>query len=618
MMKKVIEENIKIVDEYKDGTLSTLDGIAVEFPEWRFSIRTSNTEPLLRLNIEGKTTDPLCVIENKNVTLYANVSSGVCIGDVTFSVLLNDTWINYSGVPSAGLGNYKFILDSSLLTGGENINWTVYADDCYNHTSRNGDEIFHINHKTDLIVSPLNPDGENSWYISEPLFTLNNIDALNLFYRWDSEENRNYTGSFGLENIPNSPPLESAGILDLYYWSDVCSESEQGEIFKVDLVSPSFTDFFPENLETTIEQNITISAVVDEVFQSNSGLNESSVLMELDGVPVIISATEINSRKTLIEYNAENLSFGTHEVYIYAEDNAGRNNETTWEFEVLETGLADLIVNSPLEDIYTERRVPINATATETLDMISFIDLNSDNLKEKILCGKNCDGYGHNKIKTLSFKDGKQNITLIGKTISGEIIEKNLEFTVDYKTPKIKKTEPKKGFTNGNFLVEFREENPVELKLIYGNDSDKRQEMLNISECLENNDFICETNVDLSDFNNQEIKYYFNLTDIAGRSDVSKELNLDVDIIIPVIENFYNETDERRINFVFEINETNFDKITYLDSEENNPREKTFCSKLKDNICEKKISFRQGFHNLTFFVKDKAGNEATELFSFSV
>ncbi len=46
-----------IIQEYKDGELSTLDGIAIEYPEWRFSIRTSNTEPLLRLNIEGKTVE---------------------------------------------------------------------------------------------------------------------------------------------------------------------------------------------------------------------------------------------------------------------------------------------------------------------------------------------------------------------------------------------------------------------------------------------------------------------------------------------------------------------------------------------------------------------------------
>jgi len=44
-----------IVSHYSVGTLSTLDGVAVDFPEWRFSIRTSNTEPLMRLNVEGDT-----------------------------------------------------------------------------------------------------------------------------------------------------------------------------------------------------------------------------------------------------------------------------------------------------------------------------------------------------------------------------------------------------------------------------------------------------------------------------------------------------------------------------------------------------------------------------------
>jgi phosphomannomutase len=54
---KVPELLESIISEYKDGTLSRLDGIAIEYPEWRFSIRTSNTEPLLRLNIEGKTVE---------------------------------------------------------------------------------------------------------------------------------------------------------------------------------------------------------------------------------------------------------------------------------------------------------------------------------------------------------------------------------------------------------------------------------------------------------------------------------------------------------------------------------------------------------------------------------
>ena len=40
-------------NDYKDGELSELDGVAITFPDWRFSLRTSNTEPLLRLNVES-------------------------------------------------------------------------------------------------------------------------------------------------------------------------------------------------------------------------------------------------------------------------------------------------------------------------------------------------------------------------------------------------------------------------------------------------------------------------------------------------------------------------------------------------------------------------------------
>jgi phosphomannomutase len=30
------------------------DGLSVEFPEWRFNLRGSNTEPLVRLNVESR------------------------------------------------------------------------------------------------------------------------------------------------------------------------------------------------------------------------------------------------------------------------------------------------------------------------------------------------------------------------------------------------------------------------------------------------------------------------------------------------------------------------------------------------------------------------------------
>jgi len=45
----------EIERRYKDGNMYRLDGISVEYPTWHFNVRPSNTEPLLRLNLEGTT-----------------------------------------------------------------------------------------------------------------------------------------------------------------------------------------------------------------------------------------------------------------------------------------------------------------------------------------------------------------------------------------------------------------------------------------------------------------------------------------------------------------------------------------------------------------------------------
>ena len=42
---------------YPDAKISKLDGISIEYPDWHFNVRPSNTEPLLRLNLEGTTSD---------------------------------------------------------------------------------------------------------------------------------------------------------------------------------------------------------------------------------------------------------------------------------------------------------------------------------------------------------------------------------------------------------------------------------------------------------------------------------------------------------------------------------------------------------------------------------
>jgi phosphomannomutase len=44
-----------IAVRYADGQQYALDGISVAYADWHFNVRPSNTEPLLRLNLEANT-----------------------------------------------------------------------------------------------------------------------------------------------------------------------------------------------------------------------------------------------------------------------------------------------------------------------------------------------------------------------------------------------------------------------------------------------------------------------------------------------------------------------------------------------------------------------------------
>ncbi|NJK79905.1 MAG: phosphomannomutase/phosphoglucomutase [Chloroflexaceae bacterium] len=45
----------ELAQRYSDADIERLDGISISYPTWHFNVRPSNTEPLLRLNLEAKT-----------------------------------------------------------------------------------------------------------------------------------------------------------------------------------------------------------------------------------------------------------------------------------------------------------------------------------------------------------------------------------------------------------------------------------------------------------------------------------------------------------------------------------------------------------------------------------
>ena len=43
----------ELAQRYADARLTHLDGISIDYDDWHFNVRPSNTEPLLRLNLES-------------------------------------------------------------------------------------------------------------------------------------------------------------------------------------------------------------------------------------------------------------------------------------------------------------------------------------------------------------------------------------------------------------------------------------------------------------------------------------------------------------------------------------------------------------------------------------
>ncbi len=62
----------RLVDRYADARISRLDGVSVDYGTWRFNVRPSNTEPLLRLNLEATTEQEMIARRDEVVTFLRN------------------------------------------------------------------------------------------------------------------------------------------------------------------------------------------------------------------------------------------------------------------------------------------------------------------------------------------------------------------------------------------------------------------------------------------------------------------------------------------------------------------------------------------------------------------
>lgn len=229
--------------------------------------------------------------------------------------------------------------------------------------------------------------------------------------------------------------------------------------------------------------------------------------------------------------------------------------------------------------------------------------------------------------KKIRLKEGENDLTIKAKDRNDNEISVVRKFFVDSKKPKITKTTPATGFADGIFTVEFQEDNPKTLTLYYGNNlTGIRNAQVNLGNCNTNKGRTsCAVEVNLEDYNEQQIEYYFELIDIAQNSYKSRIIKLKVDTKDPIITNldsFWTQgvgKDNKYIYFKINITEPNFQSVNYIDNSEKSPREKNICSSLKNGVCDKKVTFTvKGPHAVDIIVSDKAGNAISQRIEFTV
>lgn len=240
---------------------------------------------------------------------------------------------------------------------------------------------------------------------------------------------------------------------------------------------------------------------------------------------------------------------------------------------------------------------------------VEYIDYSESRPRWKTLCNQLENNLCE---KRVSFRDGEHALDFKINDNAGNSLELSTTFFIDSKAPRITKTEPRSGFIASPFYLEFTEENPLSLMLNYGN---TQQGFLSSEVKIETNCFLdkskykCTTDdINLSPFDAQEIEYWFELTDVANQSTSSKPLKLQVDVAFPIINSLSYEINRRSATLTLDITELNFDEATYIDNSDSRPRERVLCSRLKDNLCVKRITLREGVHNLDIQVFDEAGN----------
>jgi parallel beta-helix repeat protein len=205
--------------------------------------------------------------------------------------------------------------------------------------------------------------------------------------------------------------------------------------FTVDTTPPIITNLQPPDSSTTNDSTPMIIAD----YSDSSGINLGSVLLEIDGIDLTLTAMITTSGVTFTPDTA--LSEGIHTVYLEVRDNVGNLATVTWNFTV--DTLTPTFTNLQPPDLSTtnDSIPPISADYSDTGGInVSSVVLEVDGIDVTSSAVVTANGVSYTPGTELV--DGTHTVILWVEDVRGNLGTVSWSFDVDTTSPTISNLQP--------------------------------------------------------------------------------------------------------------------------------------------------------------------------------
>src|SRR3989344_744480 len=443
---------------------------------------------------------------------------------------------------------------------------------------------------TNISFSPSTPNGNNGWFVIEPIITLTGNSSGITYFRFGNNPWITYTNSFNRTNTIN-------GIQDLFYFTNFSNSSEDVQKYTlyVDINKPSISNLKPINNGFS-GTNGKISAVISDVFLRNSGINISSIKMFLDNNSINFTTFITNNLYVSVNSDYSNLENGLHNLAISVLDNAGNNASITWNFNVDTNNINQLNIYSPSDLTYNSKFLT-NLSISEKVKI--YLHDSFDN-RIRLLCS-NCDKYSN----FLNFQDGEHEVKFIASDNASNNISKEIRFFIDTVKPIIIGVNLKNNTVSNSsfFSVKYSEKFLQGVYFYYTEKDSNNLNVMSLNNCKNGTKMECNLNLDKNELDGKNFVYYFEVKDNL-RSVFSKKQEVTFDFTKPnlnILNPVYTIYITTKVRFDVISNEK-LKSLSYIE----NRKEIPLCTNCI--FINKTVPFTNGSHSITIKAVDLAGN----------